>query len=402
MISNWKKNFFIMWLGQGVSTFTSSVIQMAMVWYLTDRTGSAAVLTMATLIGYLPQVLLGPFIGVFIDRYNRKLIMICSDLFLAAVALVVVISGFYGEVPVWLIMIVLFMRSIGATFHNPSLQAVTPLIVPAEELTRYAGFSQGVESVSMLLSPALAATLYGVFSLNKIIIFGVLGPIFAIATLYFVVIPKACDITQTMGNNIIKEAMEGLSIIKNDKGLGSLLLVSALYAIIYFPIGTLFPLIAMDYFKGGFKASSVVETVFSVGMLLGALVLGFLGKRIHGMNAISFSIGLYGLCLVITGLLPPSGLVLFIGISFVMGISIPFYRGVKIAIIQSKVQSEYLGRVLSLTTSIQSLAMPIGLILAGIFAEIIGVDQWFLISGVITLILAALSIILPSVKGNSA
>ena len=76
---HWQKNFLIMWTGQAISIFTSSVIQMAIVWYLTDVTGSAAILTLATLLGFLPQAVLGPFIGVLIDRYNRKKIMIVSD-----------------------------------------------------------------------------------------------------------------------------------------------------------------------------------------------------------------------------------------------------------------------------------------------------------------------------------
>jgi len=390
-LGNWKQKFFILWFGQGISIFTSSVIQMAMVWYITDKTGSAAMLTMSTLIGYLPQVILGPFIGVLIDRHDRKRIMIFSDLFIAVISLIIVISGFYGEVPVWLIMLVMCTRSIGAAFHNPSLQVVTPLLVPKEELTRYAGFSQGVESVSTLLSPAIAATLYSVLSLNKIILFDVFGAILAIGTLCFVAIPNIQKEGHQIEINVMKEAKEGLTIIKNDKELGGLLLISALYAIIYFPIGTLFPLISMDYFKGGFKASGIVETVFSIGMLLGAMILGFMGNKIRKMAAITFSIALYGFGLVITGLLPPSGIWIFVVISFVMGISIPFYRGVKISIIQTKVTDEFLGRVFTLTTSIQSLAMPIGLILAGIFAEIIGVDKWFLLSGVLTLILAVMS-----------
>jgi DHA3 family macrolide efflux protein-like MFS transporter len=70
----WKQKFIVLWSGQAISIFTSSVIQMAIIWYLTDRTGSAAILSLATLAGFLPQAVLGPFIGVLIDRYNRYLV----------------------------------------------------------------------------------------------------------------------------------------------------------------------------------------------------------------------------------------------------------------------------------------------------------------------------------------
>lgn len=397
-LKQWQKQFFIMWSGQGVSIFTSAVIQMALVWYLTEQTGSAAVLTTATLISYLPQVLLGPFIGTLIDRYNRKMIMITSDLFIALTSLSIVISGFFGPVPVWLIMIVLFLRSIGSTFHNPSLQAVTPLFVPKEELTRYAGYSQGVESASMLLSPMAAAALYGFMKLNHIILIDVFGAAFAVMTLCLIRIPDPKDNSVLQKQHLLAELKDGLNVIKKDKGLIGLILISGLYAIIYFPIGTLYPLICIGYFQGSFVASGIIETIFSGGMLLGALTLGAIGNKLPKMGAISFSITLYGAGLVITGLLAPKQLPIFAVLSLFMGFSLPFYRGVKLSIFQTKVSSEYLGRVLSLSTSIQSLAMPIGLIFSGGFAEVIGVEKLFLISGVLTLVLAFVTIFTPSIQ----
>ena len=67
---HWKQKFLILWTGQAISIFTSSVIQMAIIWYLTEKTGSATILSLATLVGFLPQAIMGPFIGVLIDRYT--------------------------------------------------------------------------------------------------------------------------------------------------------------------------------------------------------------------------------------------------------------------------------------------------------------------------------------------
>ena len=154
---NWKQNFFTIWAGQAFSQFSSAVLQFAIVWYLTDQTGSALVLTAAMMMGFLPQGVLGPFIGVFIDRYNRKRIMILSDLFISAASLVMVIAGWTGTLSTELILVVLFFRSIGSAFHTPCLQAVTPQIVPEDQLTRCDGNSQALESLSQKLSPGRAA-----------------------------------------------------------------------------------------------------------------------------------------------------------------------------------------------------------------------------------------------------
>lgn len=394
--------FIKIWTGQAISMLTSSVLQMAIVWYLTERTGSSAVLSFATLIGFLPQAVLGIFIGVYIDRYNRKTIMICADLFIAAASLLLVVVGLFGEIPIWLIMLVLFIRSIGAAFHYPALQAVTPSIVPKEHLTKYAGYSQSFESISMVASPAIAAVLFAVWDLNHIIFMDVVGAILAVGLLCLVKIPHRAqeeDAGQSQGKaEVIKEVKEGFAILKKEKGMASLLVISSLYAIIYFPIGTLYPLITMSYFGGTFAESSAVEVLFSVGMLAGSLLLGLVGDRINKRRAIIGSIGIYGLGVAITGLLPENGLLIFFALSLVMGISVPFYTGVEVSIIQSRIKDEYLGRILALSGSITTITMPIGLILSGLFSDMMGIENWFLLLGIVTIVLAVAAKLLPSFK----
>jgi len=397
-MNNWKHKFIVMWLGQGVSIFTSAVIQMSIVWYLTERTNSAAVLALSTMLGFIPQVVLGPFMGVIIDRYPRKTVMIVSDLFIAAVSMILVIGGRNQELPIWIILAVVFARALGTTVHTPSLQAITPLFVPKEELTKYAGYSQGVESISMLISPAVAAVLFGIFKLNQIILFDVFGAIFAVAMLCFINIPKLEISAESLKVNVLQGVKDGIAVIRSKKGLTSLVLLCALYAIIYFPIGTMFPLISMSYFNGGYKGSGIVETVFCVGMLIGAFILSRLGNRIKKMKAITFSIFLYGVGLTISGLLPPEGFWIFVGLSVIMGISIPFYRGVQLSIFQIKIEPEYLGRVMALVTSIRNISMPVGLMLVAGLVDKVGVEKWFFVSGVLSIILAAFSKGLPALR----
>lgn len=397
-MANWRHKFIVMWLGQGVSIFTSAVIQMAIVWYLTERTNSAAVLAFATMLGFIPQVVLGPFIGVLIDRYPRKKVMIVSDIFIAAISMVLVIGGTQGELPIWVILAVIFARALGTTLHAPSLQAVTPLFVPKEELTRYAGYSQGVESISMLISPGVAAMLFGKFELHQIILFDIFGALFAVMTLCFIKIPKVKISAESLESNIMQGMKEGIAAIRRKKGLFTLMFLCAAYAVIYFPIGTMFPLISMSYFGGGYEGSGIVETVFCVGMLLGSFILSKLSKRIKKMKAIAFSIFLYGVGLTITGLLPPEGFWIFVGLSVMMGISIPFYRGVQLSIFQMKIEPEYLGRVMALVTSIRNISMPLGLMLVAGFVDKVGVEKWFFVSGILSLLLAVFSRGLPALR----
>ena len=121
-------------------------------------------------------------------------------------------------------------------------------------------------------------------------------------------------------------------------GMQELLVIGALYAVIYFPIGTLYPLITMSYFNGSVSESGLVETVFAAGTLVGSVSLGIWGGRIDKIKAIAGSIGIYGAGTLITGLLPPQGFYIFAFLSFFMGISVPFYFGVQTSIYQIKIQ----------------------------------------------------------------
>lgn len=394
---NWKRTFLTIWAGQAVSMLTSSVLQMSIVWYLTMRTESAAILTLATLTGFLPRAVLGSFCGTIVDRYDRKQVMIAADLFIAMVSSLLAIAGAFGEIPIWLIFAVLFLRSIGTAFHYPSLHASTPLIVPRDQLTKYAGYSQGFESISMVMSPGLAALLYGIWKLNVIVLFDILGAVVAVSLLLFTKLERpACE--QVCSRSLLVETREGIDAARRKPGMIALMVVSALYAIVYFPIGTLYPLITMTHFEGGYRESGIVETLFSFGLLCGAVLLSRIGQHINRPRAFLWSIALYGAGILLTGLLPPSGLPVFMALSLINGLSVPFYSGIRTAIFQHKIEERYLGRVLALCSSATMAAMPLGLLLAGSFAEVIGVATWFAISGILTILLAGISAVLPSFR----
>ena len=374
--NNWKLKFYTIWAGQAVSLITSAILQMAIIFYLTEKTGSAMVLSMASLVGFLPYAVFGPAIGVLVDRHDRKKIMIGADLIIAAAGAVLAIVALYMELPIWMVMVVLFIRSIGTAFHTPALNAVTPLLVPEEQLTKCAGYSQSLQSISYIVSPAVAALLYSVWELNAIIAIDVLGAVIASITVAIVRIPKLGDQVQSLKPNFIREMKEGMAVLRQNKGLFALLLVGTLYMFVYMPINALYPLITMEYFNGTPMHISITEIAYASGMLIGGLLLGLFGNYQKRILLITASIFMMGISLTISGLLPQSGFFIFVVCCAIT------------ALFQEKIKPEYLGRVFSLTGSIMSLAMPIGLILSGFFADRIGVNHWFLLSGILIICIA--------------
>ena len=394
---SWKRTFFTIQSGQAISLITSSALQMALIFYLTEKTNSSMTLALATLVGFLPQGVLGLFIGGWIDRHSRKRIMIGADLFIAAVsALLAVISAFLDP-PVWVVLAILFLRSIGSAFHTPSINAVTPLIVPTDKLAKCTGYIQSLQSVSSIVSPALGALLYAQCTLTEIIALDVVGAVIASIAVMLVKIPNidVANIPQSEG--VLAGAKEAYRILAQQKGLLTLLWMGALYMFAYMPINALFPLISMNHFGGTTWHVAMSESVFAAGMLLGGIVLGVWGGFQRKTTTVLLSIAVMGIALLIAGILPASGFIAFVVCCAIMGFSAPFY-GVQTAIYQEMVSPEYLGRVFSLSLSTMSLAMPLGLIAAGCFADMTGVETWFAISGIFIAVIAVVGAVLPSIK----
>lgn len=381
---NWKKTFFTIWSGQAVSLLGSAAAQFTIIWWLTIKTGSPSVLAMATLVGFLPQAVIGPFAGVWVDRLSRKTVLISADIFIAAASGVLVFAFYLGTPPIWLAYAVLFWRALGSVFHVPAMQASMPLLVPEEELTKTAGWSQFLQSASYMAGPVLGAMLMAAFSIPVVMAMDVITAFAAVGTVAVVPIPNPA-IEGTEKRHMLREIFEALQVINQNKALKILLIPMTIVTIVYLPVGSLFPLMVNTHFSGTAWHASLVESVFAGGLLVSSLMLGIWGGFKNKFVMVSLSLDVLGLAIAVSGLLPGTAFVIFVILSGIMGLTGNFYSVPIIAFIQGAVPPESLGRVYSLLTSIMSLATPIGLLIAGPIAEIVGVAPWFFISGVLIL-----------------
>ena len=400
-MEQWRKNYFVLLGGHAISLFSSSVLQFAIVWYINGVTQSPFILTMAMLVGFLPKALLGPFIGVFIDRFNRKSILILSDLFVAAVSLVPVLSAaLFGSIPIWLIFFVLFFRAVGSAFYDPTFVTLTPQVAPKNELITCAGYSQALESISLIVSPAIAAALYAVWSLNQIILIDVIGAIIGVGTLLLVHVPdiKRDDTQVITPKDVVIEAKEGFSILRSKPGILGLVLISAIYSLALMPITPLFPIMCTAYFGGTESHAGAVEVVFAVGLLIGSFFLKLTKNVKNKVYVMGFSYVLMAISLISTAMLTPNQFYGFVVTAFFMGFSGPFYWGTFTPLLQQSFQEQHLGRVMALSSSIRSLSAPIAMSVAGIFSEIFGAQNWFLVSGILVLVATAVMFAVKDIR----
>lgn len=155
----WKAPFFTIWTGQQVSLIGSSLVQFAIVWWLTKTTGSATVLATATLVAMLPQIVIGPFSGALVDRFSRRWVMILADGATALSSVVLAYLFWANVVAIWHVYLIMAFRSIGGGFQWPAMSASTALMVPEQHLTRVAGLTQTMQGVTNIVSPPLGAIL---------------------------------------------------------------------------------------------------------------------------------------------------------------------------------------------------------------------------------------------------
>lgn len=381
---SWKKKFFTIYLGQAFSIIGSTTVQFAIVWYLTKQTQSALTLTTATIAGFLPGAILGAFAGVFVDRHNRKKIMILADGFIALSSISLALAFLYlGNPSIWFIYLILFLRGLGGTFHMPAMQATIPTLVPQSELTKAGGWASFVTSGSNILAPMLGAVLMDMTSISVVMLVDILGAMFAIICLLLVKIPDIRENMEKQKNNFKNEFKQGFSAIKEDKPLTTTLPHYVLVGILYFPLSSLFPLLVFTHYQGSAIHNGIVDTIFSIGMLISSLLLGLYKGLNRKLMVFSVSIMLLGICSSAVGILPSSFFWLCLIFCFFMGVSatlfnVPFY-----AYVQSSIAPQKMGRVMSLLLTICTIANPIGLLIAGSFSELVGVNNWFIATGVL-------------------
>ena len=175
---SWQFKLCFVWGGELVSTLTSSILQMGLIWHLALTTGSSSLLSLASLAGFLPIALFGILAGAVVDRLPLKRVLIGADLFIAAVGAALAIASLAGSLPAWLILIALFLRAVGTSFYTPASQSHAPSR-PARASRSPIGGDSG-DSVRRIHSgAALAAVIYPVAGITAMIVLDVLGALFA-------------------------------------------------------------------------------------------------------------------------------------------------------------------------------------------------------------------------------
>jgi len=384
--AHWLGNYLPMWIGQAVSLLGSGLVQFALVWYMTEKTGSATVLAMATFVALLPSVILGPFAGALVDRLNRKAIMIISDTAVTLATFALVVLFHLGIAQIWHIYVALFVRSLCGSFQYPAMQASTSLMVPREHFARLGGINQAMNGVITIVSPPLGALLMSVMTMQAVLAIDLVTAAIAISLLaLFVRVPqppRSQTAEALTPARVLADVRNGLKYAVGWSGLFKVMVMASLINMLASPAFSLLPLMVTKIYGKGAAEVAWLESALGLGVVAGGLLLGLWGgfKR-KTATTLTGLIGM-GAGITILGLTDRNTYLLAVGMMGLVGLMNALANGALGAIMQTKIPPEMQGRIFTVIGSLASAASPLGMLLAAPVAEKLGIRAWYLIAGV--------------------
>jgi DHA3 family macrolide efflux protein-like MFS transporter len=390
---HWKRNVALFLSGQTISLFGSMIVQYAVMWYVTFETRSGLAIALYAVAAFLPQGVVSIFGGVLADRMNRRVLVMLADGTIAAVTLVLALLMLNGVTDLWIILLAVAARSIGAGVQTPAVQAMIPQIVPEAQLMRVNGLFQTIQSAMALLAPAAAGAVFGLFGIVPVFFIDVVTAVIGIVFLAFVAVPTLATIAEKT-SSYREDLVEGMRYIWTHRIVRWLLVVFAVIFLLTVAPSFITPLMVARSFGSEVWMVTVLEIAFSIGMMLGGvLVSTVLAKRSRIGLIIGAAFG-FGVATVGLGLSP--NLWVFYGFMFLVGVGVPLFSAPFMTLVQETVDPDKHGRVFSYVGIVMALATPIGMTVFGPLADVISVQLLLVFGGVATVLVMLVAILLPS------
>lgn len=359
------KKFRVIWIGELISCIGSGMTAFALSVYVFQMTGSAAYVSLVTLLAYLPSILLSPIGGVLADRYDRRLMMILGDLFSGLGLLFLLISiqlGYHGMAPV---LICVTIDSLFVALMEPSYKATVTDLLTEEEYAKASGLVQLAGNAKYLISPALAGIILGFADIRLILILD-------IATFFVTVFAVVC-VRKTMAKpivredalHIMKELREGMQFLKGTKAILSLVLTMTLLCFFMGVVQTLMPVMALSVVDA--KAVGILESVSAIGMVVGSLVIGICGIKRNHAKILAVAAAFSGVFMALCGV--NESVWMMGAMLFLFFVTLPFLNTCADVLVRVSIPNELQGRVWSLIGLLSQMGTVVAFAVCGVLAD---------------------------------
>lgn len=393
----WKRNTALFLTGQTVSLFGSMVVQYAVMWFVTLQTRSGLAVALYAVAAFLPQGVVAIFGGTLADRVNRRVLVMVSDGTIAVTTLGLAVLMLNGVTDLWVILVAVGVRSIGAGVQTPAVQAMIPQIAPPDRLMRVNGLFGTIQSALALLAPAVAGAVFGVFGIVPVFFIDVVTAGVGIGLLALVAVPTLTAVAERT-TGFREDLVEGARYIGHHPFVRWLMIVFAVIFLLTVAPSFITPLMVARTWGPEVWMVTVLELAFSAGMVVGGVLVSTVLAKRSRIRLIVVSTFLFAALTVVLGLSP--SLWFFCAVMLAIGLAVPLFSTSFMTLIQETVPPERHGRVFGYVSIVMALATPIGMAVFGPLADVVSVQVLLIAAGLLAAVVMAIAVAVPS--GRSA
>jgi MFS transporter, DHA3 family, tetracycline resistance protein len=395
------RSFAFLWSGQQLSALGDSIYRVALAWWVLEKTGSATAMSTIFIFASAPMLVFLLIGGVTVDRYPRARVMLLSDVLRGLLIGIVAVLAFAHRLEVWHIYLVSLLFGIVGAFFGPAYRAIVPEIVPRELLPSANGLTTLSLQLADIAGPALGAlvvsksgspTAFTIDSLSFVISVLCLAPLVRLALSGHA--PK-------QRKSVLHDFREGVDVVRKSSWLWITIVIASLGNItLSAPFAIALPFLVKGHLHGGVGSLGLIYSTISAGSIVGTILGTVWLERTSGLQARGlFAYGLWiagGLLIVVFGL--PVTIYAVAPAAFLIGAAFIVPNIIFMTTLQELIPGKLLGRVMSIVTVGSVALVPVGSGLVGWATDHVGAPTIFILSGVLTALLAALALMHPVIR----
>ena len=384
----WKIRAILFFISQSITLFGSTLVQMAIVWYVTLNTSSGVWVAAFSVCSYLPEFIISFLGGVWADRYHRKKLIIGADFTIAMVTLAMMLLMPYisnQTILLWALLIMSILRSLGAGIQTPAVNAVIPQLVPADQLMRFNGINATMQSIVRFAAPAAAGVILTIGTLRSTLSIDILTAVLGIGLLSCIFI--SYERKEKEEAPVLADLKTGISYAFSDKLIGRLLIIYGLFVFLCVPAGYLAGLLVSRVYGDTYGYLTLVELVGFAGMMVGGLLMSTWGGFKNRKATLLLGLDIFGIMAILMGM--STNFIFYLILMTIYGVALTTVQTAITTLLQEKTDIAMQGRVFGLLGSMYSGCMPIGMAIFGPLADVIPL-QWIMIASGIALIVIAM------------
>jgi DHA3 family macrolide efflux protein-like MFS transporter len=324
------------------------------------------------------------------------MMIIVSDSTIALATLGLALLMLSGVDDLWLIFVVMAVRSVGAGVQMPAISSLLPQLVPGDQLMRVNGINSSIQSSMTILAPVAAAAVYANMSLTGILFIDVVTAVIGLSLLATVAVPTLARAASLDKPSYFADLKDGIQYTFTHDLVRWVLVIFAVVFLLIVAPSNLSPLMLVRNFGDEVWMLTVLELSFGVGMVLGGAAVAVFSKKLDRLTMIIGTSIAFGVMAIAMGF--TTNLILFFSLFFFIGVIVPAFSTSAMTLLQETVEPERQGRVFGFVGIVMAVAMPIGMAVLGPLADVVSVESVLIGTGAATVVIAAFAALSPSGK----